>query len=869
MKSKARLIESLLKRVGEKYEKHEDFEKEAGALRKILIAIYDRLNKRYEFIGPLGVGGAGVVLHLKDRELNLDRALKFPRPTTEDIIDSVKNEIETMNRIRHDHLIALHQLGEVPIDKAQHPFFVMDFVKGADFRKWLLSWLDESSKALADGSRSLEKCSEITQLTANFFLQIGRAIAFLHGNGIIHFDIKPANILIAGQKALLSDLGFAKSRSDEKLRVPVGFTLFYAHPDLRHEYNRMSDKNRVRKLMSPSEFKEIWDIHAFGRALLEALALIDRAFPETVMYDYTFVYLHLAACRMLDGRNLTDQEVEEIRGEQGADLSVYREGWLELEKKDLGEIKYDSFSQIVSDLEKLGNTGAFQDAIPEINPFLPKRLQVSDGNPAAFTSRLKKIVEHPIFERLSSILQLGLVNQIYPTATHNRLQHSLGAFRNACLYVQALFNDPYNPLFRQLATVEDVKAVLLTSLLHDLGHFPLAHEIEETIRGLRHENLTIELLESGAKDTAGRTLKEIIENKDWGWGVEISRIKRLMRGRRERTDLFTSTDLKTRMLSSLIDGPIDVDKLDYLTRDSRTSGLRYADAIDIDRLVRNLTIVVTKYEDSTDFAVGTYEKGQSAAESLTFARYLLYQSLYWHHTARSIRAMLREALRGMPATEKDNNKFISDIGQLVGLGAPPKHYAAEKVLHLVEKRTNAIGIELLSLIHLRKYYKRIYSLHRETSLEVGKKSELEKFRECCAKQDFQEKLQAKILEKLTSLRSATMPRSSVQSPERVDFVAKELLKPMRILCDAPSPSQGATHPLKFIPEPERLRKNHRTRLKAGERVSEVWQHVHYTLMDIAAKGRIFCHPDIRDTLMAALGPDHIHSAVQAAIKQVL
>lgn len=868
MENKNRTIDALLKRIGEKYSQSDEFAKESGALKKVLLALTERLSKRYEFAGVLGVGGAGVVLHIKDRELKLDRALKFPRPSTEEIIDSVKNEIETMNRIRHDHLIALHQLGEVPIEKSQHPFFIMDFVQGMDLRKWLVAWLEKSSATLGDGSRSLEKCSEITLLISKFCIQIAKSMEFLHAKEIIHFDVKPANILIAGEKALLTDLGYAKSRTGDKHKVPVGFTLFYAHPDLRHEYNRMSDKNRVRKLMAPNEFKEIWDIHAFGRTILEALALIDRAFPETVMYDYTFVYLHLAACRMLDGRNLTDQEVDEIRGEQKEDLSVYREGWLDLEKKDLGEIKYDSFAQIVTDLEKLGNTGAFQSAVPEINPFLPKRLQVSDGTPAAFTARLKKIVEHPVFERLSAISQLGLVNQIYPTATHNRLQHSLGAFRNACLYVQSLFNDPYNPLFRQLTTVEDIKAVLLTSLLHDLGHFPLAHEIEESIRGLRHENLTIELLDSGAKDVAGNTLKEIIEDKSWGWGVEISRIKRLMRGRRERSDLFSSTDLKTRMLSSLIDGPIDVDKLDYLTRDSRASGLRYAEAIDVDRLVRNLTIVVTRYEDSTDFSVGAYEKGQSAAESLTFARYLLYQSLYWHHTARSIRAMLREALLGMPATEKDNKKFLGDIAQLVGIGAAPKHVTSDKVFQLIERKTNVIGVELLSLIRLRKYYKRIYSLHRESSQEAGKKSEIEKFRECCAKSDFQGVLQERILERLTMLRSASMPRTSAQSPERVDFVLKELSKPKRILCDAPSPSQGATHPLKFIPEPERLRKNHRTRLKAGERVSEVWQHVHFTLMDIAAKGRVFCHPDIRDTLMAALGPDHIHSAVQAAIKAV-
>ncbi len=74
--------------------------------------------------------------------------------------------------------------------------------------------------------------------------------------------------------------------------------------------------------------------------------------------------------------------------------------------------------------------------------------------------------------------------------------------------------------------------------------------------------------------------------------------------------------------------------------------------------------------------------------------------------------------------------------------------------------------------------------------------------------------------------------------------------------------------LRFIPEPQRLQKNFKARLNASERVSEVWQQVHFNLMNIASKGRVFCHPDIRDGVMAALGPDVINDAVDVVMHKV-
>ena len=152
---------------------------------------------------------------------------------------------------------------------------------------------------------------------------------------------------------------------------------------------------------------------------------------------------------------------------------------MELDSGSFDEIKYRTLSEISEDFKKLIFDDNFFESIPELDPFYPKRVQSSQGMPAPFSPRVKLIVEHPVFARLISVPQLGLLNYVYPTATHNRLEHSIGMFRNCCLYIQSLYNDPYNPLFKQLVDKEDIKSVLLASLLHDLGQYPFAHEMEE------------------------------------------------------------------------------------------------------------------------------------------------------------------------------------------------------------------------------------------------------------------------------------------------------------------------------------------------------------------------------------------------------
>ena len=840
---------------------------EKSALQNVFDALEKDLRNVYEIREPIGRGGSGIVIRIHDGRIKVDRALKIPRPIKEELLESVKNEISHLTAIKHENIINVYALGDLNIAgfRRPYPYFVMDYIENAhDLHKTMTDMLDKFTES--------KDVKRITEWVVDKFHRIASALAYCHSNDVIHFDVKPGNILVDRfDKPILSDLGFAKKMTSSNDKTVVGFTIFYAHPDLSHDYSHMSDKNRARKEMPPKDFKKIWDIFAFGKSLLEILAIIESRFPDVVVYDYFFVYLHLAGCRMLDGRNLPQSEVERIQKEQvrRGEIGTFKESWEELEAADFDQIKYTTFDQIVLDFDKLKFNDLLLHNVPELSSFYHKRVQSSEGIPAPFSTRVKSIIEHPVYVRLAKVPHLGLVSTVFPTATHTRLEHSLGVFRNCCLYITALYSDNYNPIFKQLINEDDVKALLLASLLHDLGHYPFAHELEEISNEFKHEKLTLQFLDNPTKDMNGHTLREIIEDSHWGWGVTLESVKQLLS--KDPIDL-QSRSIRTKMLSSVIDGPIDADKLDYLIRDSQRCYLKYGDSLDLDRLLRNLTIIIFRTGRNVSFSVGAYEKGQTAAESLTFARYLLYQSVYWHHTSRSIRAMLTAAVRSALKEirrDKEREKFFERFYKFLGVEQKPSALGIDELLSFFESVVDDDGKQLIQLLRDRNYYKRILTIHFERK-DGGKDKLLENFRSLAKRADFNEAVRKKILTEYSNFITSTQfPKVSQLSPSITNKTIETLSHKNSVLCDSPNPNPGIEDEdkiLKFIPEPERMQRNYESRGKAGMRVSEVWRDVHFELMEIAAKGRVFCHPAARDSIMATLGPDGVRKIILDTIK---
>ena len=224
-------------------------------------------------------------------------------------------------------------------------------------------------------------------------------------------------------------------------------------------------------------------------------------------------------------------------------------------------------------------------------------------------------LDTPAVQRLRYVRQLGHAFLVYPGATHTRFEHALGAYHLTKRALAALHERGE----LDAATERDCSAVRLAALLHDIGHYPFSHALEEA--GFpSHEAEGVARLVEGE---LGRALNEI-----GGPGL-AGEVGALIRGRSRSP------------LQGLISGSLDLDKIDYLSRDARMCGVPYG-TVDVDRLLSSLTIVETA---PGRLELGVHEKGVSALESLLFAKYQMYRNVYWHHAVRSATCMFKRAAR--------------------------------------------------------------------------------------------------------------------------------------------------------------------------------------------------------------------------------
>ncbi len=255
-------------------------------------------------------------------------------------------------------------------------------------------------------------------------------------------------------------------------------------------------------------------------------------------------------------------------------------------------------------------------------------IRISPDINVPITRRVKRIIDTPAFRRLSRISQLGMVAFVYPGATHTRMEHSLGVYRNAIEFLQRLSGAD---ALGNVLSEYDVKLFLVAALLHDIGHWPFCHAIEDMrLTGIpRHESLARRLITQG----------EIANVLEQDWHLAPEDVARLLAPNPDDKHVEpTDGNLSLALLQSMLSGPIDIDKLDYLERDSLHAGVPYGRNFDRNRLVSSLCI------DSTRNRLAITDKGRTAAEMMVFARYVMFSEVYWHHAVRSATAMLQRAV---------------------------------------------------------------------------------------------------------------------------------------------------------------------------------------------------------------------------------
>lgn len=258
--------------------------------------------------------------------------------------------------------------------------------------------------------------------------------------------------------------------------------------------------------------------------------------------------------------------------------------------------------------------------IPELAGLSARRslVRIPPELDVPLTDRVRHLIDTADFRRLTQVSQVGLVSQVYPAAHHSRFEHSLGVYRLALLYLQQL---SYDERFTAAITAVDAELFLVSALLHDLGHWPFCHPIEDMrLPGVPHHELYANsfLLEGEIADV----LRE-------EWNINPRDVVSLLSEK--------PRDLRANILTSMLSGPIDIDKLDYLQRDSLHAGVPYGRHFDQQRLIASLCL------NEAGNGLALTDKGKTAAEMLIFARYIMFSEVYWHHAVRSATAMIQRA----------------------------------------------------------------------------------------------------------------------------------------------------------------------------------------------------------------------------------
>ncbi|HEX8274624.1 MAG TPA: HD domain-containing protein [Longimicrobiaceae bacterium] len=230
-----------------------------------------------------------------------------------------------------------------------------------------------------------------------------------------------------------------------------------------------------------------------------------------------------------------------------------------------------------------------------------------------------RVIDTPEFQRLRHIRQLGLAYLVYPGATHTRFDHALGVYHLARRTLSLLGERG------ELERVDpaDCRVVPYAALLHDIGHYPFSHALEELdadrVPG-HHEEHTARFL---AAEGIRRALEEVAPDAP-------ARIEALIRGR------------SASPLQGLVSGSLDLDKIEYLRRDAMFCGVPYGE-VDVDRLIHALALL--RDPESGRWEVGIHEKGSSALESLLFAKYQMFRNVYWHHAVRAATVLYKRLVQ--------------------------------------------------------------------------------------------------------------------------------------------------------------------------------------------------------------------------------
>jgi HD superfamily phosphohydrolase len=627
-------------------------------------ATTERNGRRH--VTVLGSGGYGVVVRARDN-LGIDKAVKFLRPSRTDVFEDLKAEILANQRIPKKHTAPIISWGFArTIKKEELWYYVMPFLAGTDLDEFFNSVFQHFRP---DGQLPREILSALRNIAFRIFREVLLGLEELEYEKLAHMDVSPTNIRVVVPanswdadhlptierelKVFLIDLGVARRYSEDAAvrRLPLA-----CNPTFFPERIALDITIDVggRRLIDPARLRK-WgpriDLNLFGRLL-----------------DFLLHGEGVAAVPGQPVARARELRRDEWRHVIGEEFEFLRELARRLQDTERTPPWYNSVADVREIIEALmtPRSGSGYDSELLNDHKSGIQLRVPDAL-VRVAYPLYRVVDHPFFQRLRNLKQLAFLDQVYPGGVHSRFTHSLQVFNLMKRYVVSLSRDTD---FRLAFQRRQVDTLLTAALIHDIGHFPFAHTIEdlrklgdtcseridgdeslnasekklakerlEPLSGILHDHeLATRLLDLPLENWhAGKhkTLRALLEANE----IDVEAALYMLAKGQQVDDVL---EFK-RLGRDLVAGLIDADRLSYLQLDSQQTGVKFGLAVDLDSLIENLRVRPPSKDEKIALAVD--EIAIPAVEAVLAAVYWMYQNVYWHPRNRGFMAAVKRSFQ--------------------------------------------------------------------------------------------------------------------------------------------------------------------------------------------------------------------------------
>ncbi len=296
----------------------------------------------------------------------------------------------------------------------------------------------------------------------------------------------------------------------------------------------------------------------------------------------------------------------------------------------------------------------------------------------------EKIINSQVFQRLRGIKQLALAFLVYPGAHHTRFEHSIGVM-HLCGRVGKILD----------INEGQIRILRLTGLLHDIGHGPFSHVLEQ----IMDKYVDRSVLEAYRAESVHEliTMRLIKENDELRGIISLE----------DQEQIITLLQKNERsVVKDIISGPMDVDKFDYLQRDSYFAGVKYG-SFDLDKIIDSLIKIEISSKENE---LGINEDGIHSIEQLLLAKYHMNIQVYKHRIRRITDAML---VKGVEYAINENIKEVNDLVKFKDSVDYLNKYVKYKDYHLIEliiHESEDLAKEYLERISQRKLFKQIFKI---------------------------------------------------------------------------------------------------------------------------------------------------------------